>query len=337
MEHSTPLSPEEAAALAVQQAIEGQVGTTISELQQQIAGLQEQAAATAINMQHTAHAAQTAAAAAQAAHSLASSPVRESPMYLGKLKLPQPEAYSGMPTQDIDTFTFKCEEFCHAHNMASDAALVAYAGMCLRGPAAVWWRAVSTTNDRPGTWQEFTATLKRQFAPINALKTARDALASLRQERGVQAYTTAFRLLALQIRDLSPAEALDRYLRGLKSQCRAYAESKDPTSVEEAAALADRHDQHLHRCSNGYTSHRSSYAQAVRTAGPAPMELGAMRRAPPRPKLGQKRRPQGDDAQRAADRLQNACFRCHQQGHRAMACPTFQMPSIQSSKNGPRR
>jgi hypothetical protein len=48
-----------------------------------------------------------------------------------------------------------------------------------------------------------------------------DQLAGLKQIKSAKAYSPIFRTVALRVTDLSPAESLDRYLRGLKKHVRA--------------------------------------------------------------------------------------------------------------------
>ncbi|KAJ9522820.1 hypothetical protein QJQ45_023603 [Haematococcus lacustris] len=92
------------------------------------------------------------------------------------------------------------------------------------------------------SWTCFVAAFERQFAPVNRLRHARDRLAALTQTSSVRRYLGEFTALCLEVTDLSPAEQLDRFIRGLKPSVRRELELREPTSFSEASTIADRVD-----------------------------------------------------------------------------------------------
>ena len=79
-------------------------------------------------------------------------------------------------------------------------------------------------------------------------------------------YTAAFRARLLECTDVSDAEALDRYVAGLKQGTRDWVLIHDPSSLHEAARWAERYD-------NTYYSRGKANAASQQSTG-APMPLG---------------------------------------------------------------
>jgi CRISPR/Cas system CSM-associated protein Csm4 (group 5 of RAMP superfamily) len=94
--------------------------------------------------------------------------------------------------------------------------MVVYASSFFKGAAQTWWRSLEMNRRAPDNWEEFERQLKAQFAPIDELEELRDQLANLKQFRSVVDYNTEFTNLILQITDLSEAEKINKYKRGLK-------------------------------------------------------------------------------------------------------------------------
>ena len=171
----------------------------------------------------------------------------------------------------------------------------------------------TTTN-----WAEFAIGLRRQFEPINAIRVARDKLARLRQDKSVQDYTARFRTIVLQVPDMSEAELMDRFIRGLKPAAQRELELHPPATFDDAVILAERVDAVEWRVRSASSSSRPApsygYAsQAYHGTGATPMELGSMRHKPPPLTPGQRRRLRDN----------NGCFYCRElnANHVALNCP----------------
>ncbi|KAJ9507191.1 hypothetical protein QJQ45_004801 [Haematococcus lacustris] len=163
------------------------------------------------------------------------------------------------------------------------------------------------------------AALERQFAPVNRLRHARDRLAALTQTSSVRRYLGEFTALCLEVTDLSPAEQLDRFIRGLKPSVRRELELREPTSFSEASTIADRVDAISYSTSTSRSSYRPPSAPRPPRPETAavPMELDAMLHTSPSRSRGTRL----SDAQRAALRDSKACFYCRKAGHTMKDCP----------------
>jgi len=159
---------------------------------------------------------------------------------------------------------------------------------------------------------------------------ARERLARITQRRSVREYTMNFRQLILQIPDVSPAEALDKYKRGLKPAVRVLVELASPVTWEDAAVKAESVDsiQFL-----GRSTFQPSSRLAPRAApadGPTPMEIGAIASTPrSTPRADSFRKQQ----QREEDTRKGQCFYCHKTGHLAAACPDLGRDSSRASSS----
>ena len=86
----------------------------------------------------------------------------------------------------------------------------------------MWWQTVRAAHpDGSLTWSELKALLQQQFRSIDAARRARDRWAACVQGRNtVRSYVDNFSRCLLSITDASPAEMLDRFLRGLAPDMR---------------------------------------------------------------------------------------------------------------------
>jgi len=80
------------------------------------------------------------------------------------------------------------------------------------------------------------------FLKTDPDKDARDQLAKLKQNNSAKAYSPIFRTVALSVTVLSPAESLDRYLRGLNNHFRAQFLLQKPANTEDEMRLAEVYD-----------------------------------------------------------------------------------------------
>ena len=92
----------------------------------------------------------------------------------------------------------------------------------LEGDAAVWWQTVRAAHPVGAlTWSELKALLQQQFCPIDVARCACDRWAACVQGMTtVRSYVDSFRRCLLNVTDASPAEVLDRFLRGLAPDVR---------------------------------------------------------------------------------------------------------------------
>ena len=94
----------------------------------------------------------------------------------------------------------------------------------LRGSALTWLCSENEAGrhlailSAPNPWEAFSNVLRRAYEPVDAQRTARDRLWSLRHLHSVQAYVDQMRRAFIEIgRDtITDDERLDRFLHGLK-------------------------------------------------------------------------------------------------------------------------
>lgn len=90
------------------------------------------------------------------------------------------------------------------------------------------------------SWDDFKLQLKDRFCPVDQNRRSRDVLHSMVQTGTVSAYIAAFQRVLMQCTDVSEAEALDKFIRGLKSRVKEVLLPLGPTTLEEAAIKAER-------------------------------------------------------------------------------------------------
>lgn len=298
----------------------------------------------------------------QVIRSMATQPAPASQVNSGSFKPVKPQTFNGAPRANADAWIFEMEQYFAVTNMAPDTQ-TPYAVAFLRDMASTWWRSV--VRQKPEllrvNWATFKEQLLTRFRPIEASKTARTMLNTLKQTGTVSDYcNTFFRQLQL-IDDMAMADQIDRFTRGLKFSIAQEVDMHDPKTLEAAMNLAQRADLRLRNRRfntfgtapyNSYSGNR--YHSVTRTvdSGPAPMELGsieetkdgdneyqeedffeseaslnAMQGDNRNSRNGNSRVPNlsKEDYQRL--RREGKCFRCRQTGHVGRLCPKLHKDS----------
>jgi len=244
-------------------------------------------------------------------------------------KTPKLEPFVGKKGEDLTAWLFQAEEQFALLNITDDDLRIRIAGMAFRGAAKTWYHSVRSDTlpeaERLSQWGPFKASLIEQFSPVDPVKTARDQLADLRQEGSVREYTSRFRHLCTIINNISEAEKLDRYVRGLKIRTRREIELREPPvqTFTDASKIAERVDNNMDRMFSPRPQ-QPSYPQK-RKDGPVPMELGMMQRGsagsyrpPPRDKPA--RRGRLDPEERERRRTKGLCMYCGGADHQLEDC-----------------
>ena len=272
-------------------------------------------------------------------------------------KPPKPDMFDGRSLKSIDQWLFVMEQYFTITSTGNDL----WVNICssyLRGSAATWWRKFyqdAEKNKQEITWTSFKTSLLQRFKPIEAPKTARTALDSLKQTRSVSEYCDVFLRLIQLIDDMSSAEQLHCFIRGLRANVGREVDMFQPKTLEDAMSIATRADLRFKTFStpsrdfssfNRSSGERRNFNHALSSQSSAvPMELGVMEDvlssmenaevnaafAP-----GNQRRMTNDLNRDEYDRLsrEKKCFRCRMVGHYARNC-TNRSVSNGNNNHGP--
>ena len=227
-----------------------------------------------------------------------------------RVKYEKPYSYHGKTTENLESWIFKMDEYCELTQIPVNQR-VRFAATYLKDQANLWWRAYKTSIDwatAAPTWDQFTATLRRQFIPVNTTISAYDRLQRLSQKTVVNQYNHEFRALMMELPNMDQTTRLDYYIKGLKSNIRPFVTMFQPATLTDAKGIAERVDAATY--TPGYRAPGPSYHKPRPTyrapGGPAPMELDAISKLTP--------------AERDHLRREGGCFRCRKKGHLAREC-----------------
>jgi hypothetical protein len=179
-------------------------------------------------------------------------------------KPPRPDFYDGERSATrLAGWYFSMQQAIEMRNIHG-LQQVLFATAHLTKSAAIWWRMRCTKVEKRmlepiASFVELETELKIEFEPVNSVKIARDQLAMLKQSGSVAKYVAQFRELVLVIPDISHAEMLDRFVRGLKRSVQLEVERREPSTLDEAIRWADRFDQVSFKSWTSYRDPRPSY------------------------------------------------------------------------------
>src|SRR6202040_3372913 len=163
----------------------------------------------------------------------------------------------GAMGSDPTVWLFLFKQYAELSNVAEDQR-PKLAATYLDDKAVTWWMPLVSqqpNNTADGfTWQMFHDGLLTAFKPVNSKKIARNKLAGLKQTHSVQKYNDEFRTICRDIDDISEAEKLDKYVRGLKPTIRERVELSLPTTVNEAMSKAHPIDSISYYARTAYDS-----------------------------------------------------------------------------------
>lgn len=180
----------------------------------------------------------------------------------------------------------------------------------LDGEAFTWWHTYSRTTAVPD-WATFRAALIRRFSPLNKTQAARDKLHSWRQIKDVGTFNRTFLSVLLDIPDITEAEKIDRYSRGLKRDIWQALCLKTYTDLESLMTDALRVEAAKAGVSR-ITSNVNSTSGKPPTMGVVPMDISSIKIEKLTP----------DERQRCM--REGLCLRCREKGHMAKDCPKGQ-------------
>jgi hypothetical protein len=180
-----------------------------------------------------------ALAAAPGAHSAAAASATQH-----RTKIPAASNFSGTAST-LDGWLREMRQQFDWYKYIADAEQVAMAAAQLRGNALDWWAAQLKPAEQAALRLSFAAfeqALRARFQPINSAKMARHALDTLRQgaKQPVHDYTSSFRRLLTPLPDMSEADRVHCYTRGLRPALQLRLVENDPATLDAAISLATR-------------------------------------------------------------------------------------------------
>ena len=203
-----------------------------------------------------------------------------------KPTIPNPKQFTGETTgtigYTIDEWIDDVEKQLRHHNtyFVNDSIVIEYSASYLSGKANQWWKSTQDERRVNGqqitTWVEMKRELLERFHPIEAATLARMALDKMQQKGNVQSYTEYFYKQMNYIKDMSVADQLHCYNRGLKPLIRAEVIKSKPSTIHDAVILANTTESFLNMAQPQarYASGNRFSSPSSGNSGSAPMELG---------------------------------------------------------------
>jgi hypothetical protein len=232
------------------------------------------------------------------------------------LKPPKPTFFagSGKDKASLEDWLFTLgSQFAALPAQPSDLQKINYVASYFTGTALKWWRLNAAVHTAPdATYQAFVQALVTAFAAPNAQQKARETIDILRQTTSVAAYSIRFRELLLEVPSMQPAEALHRYITGLKPAVKQHVLIANPVAVDDAMALADRVDQAAYGVRPVFGV-RARSVNGQGCGGAVPMEIGAV------PMSGRVRTKLTPQVREYLLR-NNGCVYCRKLGHSVQQC-----------------
>lgn len=232
-----------------------------------------------------------------------------------KLQAQRPDTFEGTRSASIiDGWLRSVERYGDLMRM-TEQEQVKLATTLVRGRADTWLRRLEAAGTVPTTWNGFKTSIQAAFQPVHSLEMARDKLAALEQTGSVETYVDAFQNLSLAVSDLSPAEAKDKFVRGLKPNVRAYVRTQVPDTVDAAFHLAMAYEGGQGMTASSGHGHARAPAPPMDFSQSTPMDLDVLYQ--PRYQNSKK-----GDWRGGRQVFEKRCYNCDGRGHLQRDCPS---------------
>lgn len=188
-------------------------------------------------------------------------------------KAAKPSTFTGHIRASAELWLFEVQSYLDISRVPFEER-VQLVGSYLKESAGLWYKYVyeeSITIGSPLTWEEFRSKFLARFRPIESGKTARVALASLRQTHSVQQYCSLFQQYVTLTPDMAETDKVFAFQNGLKPNIAREVDVRDPQNLTQAmnfAIRADARNSLLFR--NSYAANNNNKMVGSR---PIPMEV----------------------------------------------------------------
>lgn len=241
------------------------------------------------------------------------------------LKPNKPPHFSGLLTPnslEVEDWLTVCDNYFTSCGNARDEQKVAFAGLLLTEAALSWWLPLHAQHPNL-SWDHFKQAITARFQDHNRSAKARRLLESCTQgRRNIRDYESEFLRIASKIDDMSEADKVYWFLRGLGSpKIRAEVENYGLKSLQEVMSAADRASEIFTDNTNSHSSNSSDYRVMDLDA----LDVAALRipSRGHRPNRTPTRNQRWSDEEFQALRAGKGCFNCGKirAGHRSRDCP----------------
>ena len=156
-------------------------------------------------------------------------------------RLPAPKKFDGRSTT-LDAWVTECTQQFEWYDMTDDVERVKFAVAFMEGAAYDWWQHMQPMDRQLlQTFPQLVASLRTRFQPVTTADSARAAITSISQGKStVHTYTMAFRRLLTPLDDMSEADRLFHFLRGLKPSIAITIRTHGVDTLDKAISMAAR-------------------------------------------------------------------------------------------------
>jgi hypothetical protein len=294
----------------------------IVQLQQQLQAIQQQASMQQeINKQ-----AVEAAVSAMAKHQSGGSSI--------SAKVAKPSTFNGGFRANVELWLFEMNSYLEIAKVPGNQK-VQFVSSYLKDNAALWFKYVYEEAEAQGvqlTWEGVQEKLLQRFRPIESAKTARVALASLRQTGSAQHYCNLFQQYVTLTGDMAEADKIFAFQRGLKPFIAREVDLREPYTLTDAMNYAIRADARNSLLFKKSAFGDNSYSNKVQFSRPVPMEVDNLNmeqsdeeesvsvNATYAQRSSQVKRFEISDADRERCMKERRCFNCKKVGHSSKQC-----------------